>query len=233
LWYDYLLLRMLLPVHLLPAHPAATQRPRGRKVLLATMSEPVQVTDDTWQSLGAELRGFVRARVRCDADADDLLQDVYLRMLEKISSLRNTERLESWVYQIARNAIADFYRRASPRPGRPVEDIAGNVAVQPANNNNHAVGAWLSAAIDRLPKTLREAVRMYEIEGQSQDKIARTLQISLSGAKSRIQRGRRRLAELLHNCCQLELDRRGNVLECTPSSDASCPPANCARNSSC
>ena len=54
---------------------------------------------------------------------------------------------------------------------------------------------------------------MYETEDLPQAEIAEKLQISLSGAKSRIQRGRRQLEELFRSCCKLELDRRGNVLE--------------------
>ena len=90
------------------------------------------------------------------------------------------------------------------------------------------MGAWLSAAIDELPPTLREAVRQYEIEGVSQAQIADRLGVSLPGAKSRVQRGRRRLKEMLRGRCRLERDRRGNVIECRPANDADCAPAACA-----
>ena len=68
---------------------------------------------------------------------------------------------------------------------------------------------------------------MYEVDGLSQLEVAKRLKISLSGAKSRVQRGRRRLEELLRGCCQLEIDRRGNVIQCSPMSD------NCCTNLSC
>jgi len=142
--------------------------------------------------------------------------------VEKLGSLRQADRIQSWVYQIARNAITDFYRRHMPRPGDSVEDVADLGPPDGADNQNRAVGAWLMLMIDRLPQTLRDAVRMYEIEGLPQAEIATRLRISLSGAKSRIQRGRRQLQQSLHGCCRLELDRRGNVIECKPAS-GDCP----------
>jgi RNA polymerase sigma-70 factor (ECF subfamily) len=81
--------------------------------------------------------------------------------------------------------------------------------------------------IDILPQTLRDAVRMYEIDGLSQSEIAKRLGISLSGAKSRVQRGRRQLEQVLGNSCQLDLDRRGNVISCKPAKLDDCGPIVC------
>ncbi len=181
------------------------------------MGNPTSAASDVWHSFSADLRGFLRSRLPSEADADDLLQNVFVRVLEKIDSLRNADRISSWVYQIARNEIADFYRRRPPRPDNPVEEIAypdfGDT------NDNHAIGVWLSTMIIRLHNPLHDALRMYEVEGIPQAEIAARLNISLSGVKSRVQRGRRQLQKLLHDCCHMELDRRGNVLECKPTTD--------------
>src|SRR4029079_12563718 len=135
--------------------------------------------------------------------------------------------IESWVYQIARNIVADFYRRSAPRPTDSVEGVAGPHSDCAGNNSNRAVGAWLSLMIESLPPALGDAVCMYEVDGLSQAEIARRLGISLSGAKSRVQRGRRQLARLLHGSCQLELDRRGNVIACKPATEVSCGQVEC------
>jgi RNA polymerase sigma-70 factor (ECF subfamily) len=81
--------------------------------------------------------------------------------------------------------------------------------------------------IGLLPETIGDALRMYEIEGLSQAEIANRLGISLSGAKSRVQRGRRRLDELLRDSCRFELDRRGNVIACQPAHDGNCADLRC------
>lgn len=212
---------MLLPALLLPDGMLSTsQAIRGcwRQVLLKTMSNSAQRSESVWHALSDDLRAFLRKRVDSDADADDLLQNVFLRVVEKISSLRQADRIESWVYQIARNEIADFYRRRTPKSAEAVEDVVDPNQVNSVSNRNRTVGGWLALMIGQLPNTLRDAVRMYEIDGLSQAEIARRLSISLSGAKSRVQRGRRRLEQLLRGCCQLELDRRGNILECKSAS---------------
>jgi RNA polymerase sigma-70 factor (ECF subfamily) len=233
LWQYNLLLRMLLSAGWLPRRLHAGRQSAGRadywKVLLKTMhSNAVNSAGDVWHALRDELRAFLRSRVPGDADADDLLQDVFVRVVEKVGSLRQADRIESWVYRIARNAVADFYRRRTPRPIEAVEDVVDpHDEDDGGRRQNRAVGAWLSLMIGALPPTLRDAVRMYEIDGLSQSEISSRLGTSLSGAKSRVQRGRRRLEELLRDCCQLELDRRGNVMACMPANVDGCAQASC------
>jgi RNA polymerase sigma-70 factor (ECF subfamily) len=186
------------------------------------INAPEKIAEEDWHSLGDALHAFIRARVPSDADADDILQDVFIRVLEKSASVRQADRLESRVYQTTRNAIADFYRRRAPRPNSPVEAADVSLGEELDGNHNHAVGACLKRMAAQLPDKLRDAVLLYETEGLSQAEIAEMLQISLSGAKSRIQRGRRQLEELFRACCKVELDRRGNVLESQCAKPACC-----------
>jgi RNA polymerase sigma-70 factor (ECF subfamily) len=191
------------------------------------INESAIIAGDVWHELSEALRSFLRSRLPSESDADDLLQDVFVRVIEKIGSLREADRIESWVYQIARNAVADFYRRRVQPSGEPIEDAAAPYLDDVDGNHNHAIGTWLSAMIDSLPEKHRDAVRLYEVEGLSQAEIARRLNVSLSGAKSRVQRGRRQLEELQRGCCQLELDRRGNVIECRPVTSDCCSKPSC------
>lgn len=192
------------------------------------MNDAATTVEDVWHTISDGLRAFLRARLPNDSDADDLLHDVFVRVHEKIGSLRQSERIEAWVYQIGRNALADFYRRRSPRLADAVEDVVDpHCDDDYKKNKNLAVAAWLPLMIDVLPQTLRDAVRMYEIEGVSQAEIASRLGISLSGAKSRVQRGRRRLEEILRGSCDFQLDRRGNIIACKPANDDDCGQASC------
>lgn len=81
---------------------------------------------------------------------------------------------------------------------------------------------WLPHMIAQLPETYREAVELYELKGDAQKKIADKLGISLSGAKSRVQRGREKLKSLLFDCCTFEQDRRGNLLGYSRNSNDGC-----------
>jgi RNA polymerase sigma-70 factor, ECF subfamily len=194
------------------------------------MNEAPAMAEDLWHALSGELRSFLRSRVPSDCDADDILQDVFVKIVEKIGSLRDATRIESWVYQIARNAIVDYYRRRTPQPSDPVEEAAAPCKEQGPDNLNRSVAAWLSLSITRLPENMRDAVRLYELEAVPQAEIAERLGISLSGAKSRIQRGRRQLEQLLHGSCKLELDRRGNVVACQPAKVDACGQVSCECN---
>jgi RNA polymerase sigma-70 factor (ECF subfamily) len=191
------------------------------------MNDSANTAADLWHALSGDLRAFLRSRVPSEFDADDLLQDVFVRVVEKIAGLRQADRIESWVYQIARNAVADFHRRRIVRPADTVEEVADPQGDNRGCNQNRGVAAWLSKMIDTLPATVQVAVRMYEVEGLSQAEIANRLNLSLSGAKSRVQRGRQQLEELLQNSCELELDRRGNVIECKAAEHERCAQTSC------
>ena len=82
-------------------------------------------------------------------------------------------------------------------------------------------GAPIVELIAQLPDRYRDAVRMSELEGLSQQAVADRLHLSLSGAKSRVQRGRAKLRQILDACCSFEFDRRGNLLDCQPHPDGS------------
>jgi RNA polymerase sigma-70 factor (ECF subfamily) len=211
-----------------PAEQAAASlgdKPRTPPVSAADMTDDAgTLAEEVWRSLGDALHAFIRARVPSKSDADDILQDVFIRVIEKSASIRRADRIESWVYQTARNAIADFYRRRPPRPDSPVEEVDVSLGEATEADYNHAVGACLKRMAAQLPDKLREAVLMYETEDLSQLEIAKRLRISLSGAKSRIQRGRRQLEELFRSCCELEFDRRGNVLESRCTTPGCCSP---------
>lgn len=123
--------------------------------------------------------------------------------------LRASERLEAWVWRITRNAIADYLRRV-----RSDEPLPDDLTAPP---NNHGAMTDLSPCVrgfvGELAPAYREALVLTEWEGLTQEQMAQRLGLSLSGAKSRVQRARIHLKKLLLNCCRLELDRRGNVLE--------------------
>jgi RNA polymerase sigma-70 factor, ECF subfamily len=156
------------------------------------MNDQGTATENAWHAFSDGLRAFLRSKIANDSDAEDLHQEVFLRVYQNIGSLKQSERLQAWLFQVARNAIADFYRRRTPRPEEAVEAVVDRQSiVLESANYNRALAAWLPTLIELMPDTLQEAMRLYEIDGLAQLEIARRLGISLSGAKSRIQRGRR------------------------------------------
>ena len=72
---------------------------------------------------------------------------------------------------------------------------------------------FIRGAVAGLPEPYREALLLTEYEGLTQQQLAERVGISLSGAKSRVQRGREKLKQILLDCCHVELDRRGGIID--------------------
>ena len=171
--------------------------------------------DELWQDFGRQLRGFVRRRMPGEQDAEDVLQEVFLKIHQEACSVKNPDKVQAWVYRIARNAVADFYRDRGRRPPGDVtvESAAESVVDETAPNDVHEeVLGWLVPMIDELPEKYGLPLRLADVEGLPQRKVAERLGLSLSGAKSRVQRARVQLGELLAQCCQVELGA-GRVVE--------------------
>lgn len=179
-------------------------------------------TEQIWRELSQRLRQFVGARVGSDADIDDILQTVFLRIHEKRDQLHKPDRLESWVFQITRNAVTDHFRKRKGLQKDEIETPVDDPHHDTSENLNSEIAGCLRTLIDRLPDDQRRAVKMVELEGVSQKQVAELESISISGAKSRIQRGRRSLEKMLKACCQFQLDRRGNVVGYDVNRDACC-----------
>lgn len=169
------------------------------------------------QELEKRLRPFVARRVP-SSEVDDVLQDVFLRAQRALPGLRDDERFGSWMYRVARSAIAESLRQRSRHPIVAPEQAEGALDVQEADPTllEAEVAAYLVGLLDQLPELYRETLRLTEIQGLSQAAAARTLGISLSAAKSRVQRGREMLRELLDACCKIGVDARGRVIDCEP-----------------
>jgi RNA polymerase sigma-70 factor (ECF subfamily) len=163
----------------------------------------------SWERYRAELNAFVLRRVGNSADAEDIVQDVLVRALAHRDSLRNHAKLRSWLFQITRNAIVDHYRTR-----RPTEPLPPDLRAEGDDPDRAAVrelSQCLVSMADSLPPLYREALVLSELEGLRQREIADRLGLSLSGAKSRVQRARRILATDLLECCRVELDAAGRI----------------------
>ncbi|MEX0718269.1 MAG: RNA polymerase sigma factor SigZ [Planctomycetaceae bacterium] len=176
-------------------------------------------TEAVWSQLSDDLRRFLRRRVNNEHVAEDLLQETFLRIHRGIGELADADRLPAWVYRIARNVVIDHYRRASDSAVAIIEADPPASKPDPIGRLRDEACLWLDGLIRGLPDKYREAVRLAEIEGLSQQATADRLGLSLSGAKSRIQRGRGMLKDVLEGCCTFEFDRRGNLTDYEPKPD--------------
>ncbi|HZO83669.1 MAG TPA: RNA polymerase sigma factor SigZ [Verrucomicrobiae bacterium] len=177
--------------------------------------------ENIWTEFADRLGQFIRSRVSDRAAADDILQDVFLKVQKNLGQLDDPAKLQSWLYLIARNAIIDHYRTK-----KETTQIPESLPAEDDGDNDPEIEG-LKAAFRRmvysLPDPYRDAIVLTEFEGVSQKELAQRLGISISGAKSRVQRGRALLKRMLVDCCQLEFDRRGSVIDCNPRVKGNCP----------
>jgi RNA polymerase sigma-70 factor (ECF subfamily) len=183
----------------------------------------VPTTERVWEEFNIGLKHFILKRVPDEASAEDILQDVFLKIHTHIDTLRETDKLQSWIYQIARNAVTDYYRTYKPAPGLPemsyfpedpFEDVVSDLL------------PYVKELVDSLPPDYREALILTEYEGLTQRELAERVGISVSGAKSRVQRAREKVKIMLLSCCHFQFDRQGRIIDYEPNCD-------CCANQDC
>lgn len=176
----------------------------------------VPTTEKVWEEFNIGLKHFILKRVPDEPSAEDILQDVFLKIHTHLSSLRKEEKLQSWIYQIARNAITDYYRTHKPIPDLPempdVQDDSFDDVVSD-------LLPYVKELVYSLPPDYREALILTEYEGLTQRELAERLGISVSGAKSRVQRAREKVKRMLLRCCHFQFDRLGRIIDYEPNCD--------------
>lgn len=182
--------------------------------MLTSHQRGARDSEALWRAFHDRLLAFIRRRVRSPEVAEDVLQEVMLRIHRHADELEQVDAVGAWVYRIARNAITDHYRRASNH-----REVLAGIEVDPEVIEPEAdepdVRAELADCIrplaDQLSATYREALLLCEFEGLSQAEAATRVGLTVSGMKSRVQRARRQLKQVLLQCCDVELDARSGI----------------------
>ena len=188
-------------------------------------------TTATWDEFSSALRGFIFKQVRDEDAADDILQDVFIKIHQNLGQLQDERKLRSWLYQVTRNTIMDFFRRRRFTEELPEEVAALPDEAEPSEEVSRDLAPCVKALLERLSEKDRQAIELTEFEGITQKELGEKLGMSFSGAKSRVQRARGKMKDLLQECCTFELDRRGNIMDYEPKSQDS--PDCCGSGENC
>ncbi len=144
-----------------------------------------------------------------DDIAKDILQEVFIKIHLQINSLKEETKLRSWIYQITRNTIIDYYRT------QKTHDALPEWLKQPEPDDEDIIRQELSLClapmIKQLPEKYRSAIQLSELEGKNQKEIAERENLSLSGEKSRVKIGRKLIKSSLYDCCTLEVNNKNQV----------------------
>jgi RNA polymerase sigma-70 factor (ECF subfamily) len=155
------------------------------------------------------LLGFIQSRVNDKAIAEDILQEVFVKVYTRLETLKDTNKMQSWVFQITRNAIVDHYRSHKQTEQLPEEFDESELTFE--EQDKKEMSKCFLTLTKNLPEKYREALIMSEIDGLKQKEVAEKQNISLSNAKIRIQRGRAKIKEMLMKGCKFEFDRQGRI----------------------
>lgn len=172
---------------------------------------------EIWNSTQDKLKNFVFKLTRDREIAADIVQDVFLKVHAKINQVKDSDKLTGWIYRIARNTITDYYRGRSKAMN--LHDIDWE---SDKNSLNDCVSGCLSDMLTTLPRKYREALELTELSNVSQLELAKALNISYSGAKSRVQRARQMLKQKMEENFDIQFDRYGNVIVCENRTPCNC-----------
>ena len=175
--------------------------------------------DASWDETFERLRSFIAARVHDDDVAADIAQDVLVRSIAA-GALQRVDNPTAWLFRSARNAVIDHYRtRHIHDPlGQAVELWPESAPIE--NQPNEAIrdlARCLQPLVAQLPQIYRDALDRVDLAGQTHHAAAAEIGLSTSGMKSRVQRARRQLKELLTDCCAVKIDRLGAVASYRPN----------------
>jgi RNA polymerase sigma-70 factor (ECF subfamily) len=173
------------------------------------------MNDIVWLEFEKKLRAYVRRRVSANA-VDDVVSDILLRLFRSRDKMEGAKNPLAWIYRVAANAITDHYRKSASEK-RMLDEMK---LVTPERNSSDAAASdpgslanCMVPMIRNLPPPYDQALMLTEIEGVSQVAAAKELGISVSGMKSRVQRGRQKLKASLLSCCTVEVNGRGSVVD--------------------
>ncbi len=167
------------------------------------------------------LLAYIKSKVSSREDAEDIMHNVFIKMARHADTFSHKKNLKNWVFIVTRNTLYDYYRHQGARPTESIsEALAENTPDTDTTAPAKELEACLLRFIDRLPEKDKHLLIASELKGVKQKELAEQYHIPYSSLKSSIQRGRKKLKQMLTECCEIALDRRGNILEATPKKNA-------------
>jgi RNA polymerase sigma-70 factor (ECF subfamily) len=191
------------------------------------------VTADPIAEVHQRLEAFVRRRVSDPHAAEDIAQEVLLRLHRNIGRLRDNDRLDAFAYEIARNAITDHYRAKAvvkEMPSAP-DSLAATIEADPETSRQtedpegrELLARCLEPLVEQLSPAYREALTLTDLGDLSQVEAARMTGLSVPGMKARVQRARRQVRELLVECCEVAFDESSRIADVQRTGPCACTP---------
>lgn len=166
------------------------------------------IIEKSWEEFSSQLLGFIITKIHHKEDAEDILQDVFLKSVQNIGKLKEDTNLNAWLYTVTRNAINDYFRKKNGKINEPLKNELFSEEKEWSIQDNFCC---LEPHINELPEKYKEVILLSEIEGLKHQEIAQKLNVSLSAIKSRVVRGREILKGKFVKCCQYHINEDGKL----------------------
>lgn len=165
-----------------------------------------------WTNFNKDLKGFIYNKTRNSADTDDILQEVFVKIIRNIDKVNQSENLRQYIYGIVRNTLNDYFKNQKTFSNDT--ELQEQFSETDTNSLNETIAqCCIKPFINKLPDNYKAALLITEFQNISQKELAKKLNISYSGVKSRVQRGKEKLKELILNCCAFQNDKYGNLID--------------------
>jgi RNA polymerase sigma-70 factor (ECF subfamily) len=163
-----------------------------------------------WNQIQDKLKAFVFRYTKDRALTEDIIHDVFLKVHSKVGQLKESDKLAGWIFRITRNMITDHFRKQ----GKEINIKETDLQEEKHSELNDCVVDCLQEMMTTLPEKYRYALELTEFKNLSQLELAKELNISYSGAKSRVQRARQMLREKMDAAYKIKFDSYGNAIVC-------------------
>ena len=142
--------------------------------------------DRIYTEYSGKVMGYIRARIRSSADAEDIHSEVFEKILRKIEDFDETKAsLNTWIFTITRNTVIDHFRRTKPSEELD-ENLSDNVELDEDLLNSETLSE-LAAALKRLPEQMRDIIVLRYYDGKPLTEIAELMNLSYGAVKLRHQ----------------------------------------------
>ncbi len=164
-------------------------------------------TKEVWTTYAKDLRQFILSKVKDPVITEDILQDTFIKIHTKLHTLKDIDKLKSWLFTIARYTISDYFRTSKTTYTTAVTEIEAET-----ETNEHTEQDCLRGILKNLSKKYRDPLFLSDIKGMKQQKVAEQLKLPLSTVKSQIQRARKQIAHGFMECCGFVMNEEGYLV---------------------
>ena len=185
---------------------------------LADMNKSAVIAENAWLAYQKQLSNFIRSRVDTSEDTEDILNDVFTKLVQETDKNNVPDSIAAWLYRVTRNSIVDYYRSRRGFSQLP-EELPGETD---ENSAITQLSKCMLPLIRSLPEVYQRPLLLSEIDRLSNKEVATELGLSLAAVKSRILRGRQKLHTNLVSCCTLYHNNAGKVVDFEQKSTTIC-----------